>query len=238
MHLVNSQKSKNQKVNHTELLFLYKTIIINRYFSFVASHKVKSSKSKSINPISNSSQVSSTDTNHDKTSTSKTIDESHTRPTSTSSSSTSSRRSSSNHLNKSSRSSKPKPNTNSSSSSTAAAKISSNNNTAAMLDPLAFAAANIGATGGYTFPYFLPSLLSQAASTNSSSTATGTNNNSSLNSATSYPFSSLSSSLMNPATTFYPFLSPDWFTSPTKFMDTFNNLPSDKTTGNFNQNLI
>ncbi|CAF4171071.1 unnamed protein product [Rotaria socialis] len=200
--------------------------------------KVKSSKSKSINPISNSSQVLSTDTNHDKKSTSKTIDESHTRPTSTSSSSTSSRRSSSNNLNKSSRSSKPKPNTNSLSTSSSA-KISStnnnnnnnnNNNTSAMLDPLAFAAANVGATGGYTFPYFLPSLLSQTASTNSSSTAAGTNNNSSLNSTTSYPFSSLSSSLMNPATTFYPFLSPDWFTSPTKFMDTFNNLPSDKTT--------
>ncbi|CAF2096983.1 unnamed protein product [Rotaria magnacalcarata] len=195
--------------------------------------KVKSSKS--INPISNSSQVSSTDTNPNKKSTSKTIDESHTRPTSTSSSSTSSRRSSSNNLNKSSRSSKSKPNTNSSSTS-AAAKISSNNNnnnnnnnTSAMLDPLAFAAANVGATGGYTFPYFLPSLLSQTAST-SSSTAAGTNNNSSLNSTTAYPFSSLSSSLMNPATTFYPFLSPDWFTSPTKFMDTFNNLPSDKTT--------
>jgi len=69
-----------------------------------------------------------------------------------------------------------------------------------MLDPLAFAAA--AASGGLTFPYFLPSLLSQTPS------ATGTNNNPS-----NYPFSSLSSSLANPTAGLYPFLSPDWFTS-------------------------
>ncbi|CAF2391370.1 unnamed protein product [Rotaria sp. Silwood2] len=171
---------------------------------------IKSSKSKQITSISNTPP--SSDIINDKTLTTKQIDESHPRPTSTSSSSTSSRRSSSNNLNKSSRS---KTNRNSTNLTT------STNNTSTMLDPLTFAATNASTTGGFTFPYFLPSLLSQT--TNSSST-TGTNNNSS----TTYPFSSLSSSLINPATTFYPFLSPDWFTSPTKFMDTFNNLSSDK----------
>lgn len=74
-----------------------------------------------------------------------------------------------------------------------------------MLDPLAFAAAAAAAaaSGGLTFPYFLPSLLSQ-----SPSTAGATNNPS------TYPFSSLSSSLANPTAGLYPFLSPDWFTSP------------------------
>ncbi|CAF3377823.1 unnamed protein product [Rotaria sp. Silwood1] len=171
---------------------------------------IKSSKSKHITSISNTPP--STDTINDKTSTTKQIDESHPRPTSTSSSSTSSRRSSSNNLNKSSRSKTNRNTTN---------LTASTNNTSTILDPLTFATTNASTTGGFTFPYFLPSLLSQT--TNSSST-TGTNNNS----TTTYPFSSLSSSLVNPATTFYPFLSPDWFTSSTKFMDTFNNLTSDK----------
>jgi hypothetical protein len=80
----------------------------------------------------------------------------------------------------------------------------STNNDPNMLDPLAFAAAAAAAAanGGLTFPYFLPSLLSQTSST------TGTNNNPST-----YPFSSLSSSLSNPTAGLYPFLSPDWFTS-------------------------
>ncbi|CAF3685431.1 unnamed protein product [Rotaria socialis] len=68
-----------------------------------------------------------------------------------------------------------------------------------MLDPMAFAAAAAAAaSGGLTFPYFLPSLLSQTPST------TTTNNNPSP-----YPFSSLT----NPTAGLYPFLSPDWFTS-------------------------
>jgi hypothetical protein len=74
-----------------------------------------------------------------------------------------------------------------------------------MLDPLTFAAAAAAAaaSGGLTFPYFLPSLLSQTSST------TGTNPNPST-----YPFSSLSSSLTNPTAGLYPYLSPDWFTTP------------------------
>jgi len=77
---------------------------------------------------------------------------------------------------------------------------STTNNDSTMLDPLAFAAAAAAAaaSGGLTFPYFLPSLLSQTSST------TGTNNNPST-----YPFSSLT----NPTAGLYPFLSPDWFTS-------------------------
>ncbi|CAF3372488.1 unnamed protein product [Rotaria sp. Silwood1] len=73
-----------------------------------------------------------------------------------------------------------------------------------MLDPLAFAAAAAAASGGLTFPYFLPSLLSQTPST--------TNNN---NNPSTYPFSSLATSLTNPTAGLYPFLSPDWFTSAT-----------------------
>jgi hypothetical protein len=84
-----------------------------------------------------------------------------------------------------------------------------------MLDPLAFAAA-AAASGGLQYPYFLPSLLSQTS---------GTNNN--------YPFSTLSSSLMNPSATLYPFLSPDWFTSSSKFMDGYTGLTSDKSSSNF-----
>jgi hypothetical protein len=102
-----------------------------------------------------------------------------------------------------------------------------------MLDPLAFAAAAAAASGGLTFPYFLPSLLSQSASTTNSSSIPGANNSSSTNSTTTYPFSSLSSSLLNPAATLYPFLSPDWFASPSKFMDGFGNLTSDKSIGKF-----
>lgn len=73
-----------------------------------------------------------------------------------------------------------------------------------MLDPLAFAAAAAAAaaSGGLSFPYFLPSLISQT-----SSTANANNNPS------AYPFSSLSASLTNPAAGIYPFLSPDWFSS-------------------------
>ena len=76
-----------------------------------------------------------------------------------------------------------------------------------MLDPLAFAAAAAAAaaSGGLTFPYFLPSLLSQPST---STTNAGANSN-----ASTYPFSSLSSSLANPTAGLYPFLSPDWFTS-------------------------
>ena len=77
---------------------------------------------------------------------------------------------------------------------------------ATTFDPLAFATAT---TAGLPFSYFLPS-----------STST-----------TSYPFSSLPSSLINPAASLYPFLSPDWFTSPSKFIDGFGNLPSTKSTG-------
>ena len=76
-----------------------------------------------------------------------------------------------------------------------------------MLDPLAFAAAAAAAaaSGGLTFPYFLPSLLSQPS--------TSTTNAGATSNASSYPFSSLSSSLANPTAGLYPFLSPDWFTS-------------------------
>jgi len=195
-------------------------------FFFLVSPMIKSSKSKRTTSISNT--PSSSDIVNGKTSTSKIIDESHPRPTSTSSSSTSSRRSSSNHPNKSSStssSSRSKPTQNSTLISST--KTPTNHNDSTMLDPLAFATAS----GGLTFPYFLPSLLSQATST------TGTNNNSSTNSTTNYPFSSLSSSLMNPAATLYPFLSPDWFTSSSKFMDGFANLTSDKSIGNFTSNI-
>ena len=76
----------------------------------------------------------------------------------------------------------------------------STNNNPTMLDPLTFAAA-AAAGGGLTFPCFYPSLLSQTPSTATTS-----------NSST-YPFSTLSSSLTNPTAGLYPFLSPDWFTS-------------------------
>ncbi len=110
-----------------------------------------------------------------------------------------SRRSSSSSRSKSSSNPPPPPSNLSSSTKT------STNNDSTMLDPLTFAAAAAAAaaSGGLTFPYFLPSLLSQTSST------TGTNNNPST-----YPFSSLSSSLTNPTAGLYPFLSPDWFTSP------------------------
>jgi hypothetical protein len=90
----------------------------------------------------------------------------------------------------------------------------STNSDSNMLDPLTFAAAAAAAaaSGGLTFPYFLPSLLSQTPST------TGTNSNPST-----YPFSSLSSSLTNPTAGLYPFLSPDWFTTPS----TLGNLTPD-----------
>jgi hypothetical protein len=109
-----------------------------------------------------------------------------------------SRRSSSSSRSKSSTNPPPPRPPSSSSSSTK----TSTNNDPNMLDPLAFAAAAAAASGGLTFPYFLPSLLSQTSST------TGTNNNPST-----YPFSSLPSSLSNPTAGLYPFLSPDWFTS-------------------------
>lgn len=138
----------------------------------------------------------------DKISTSKIIDESHPRSTSTS------RSSSSNNPNKSSSRSKSTQNSNLTSSSKTPANTDST-----MLDPLVFAAA----TGGLTYPYFLPSLLSQP---------TETANN---NPTSTYPFSTLSSSLMNPAATLYPFLSPDWFTSS----NGFGSLTSDKSISNF-----
>jgi len=192
---------------------------------------IKSSKSKRTNSINNTPSASSSDIVNGKTSTSKIIDESHPRPTSTSSSSTSSRRSSSNNPNKSSTSSSSRSKPTQNSNLTSSTKTPTTNNDSTILDPLTFAAA--AASGGLTFPYFLPSLLSQSAST------TGTNTNPSTNSTTAYPFSSLSSSLMNPSAGLYPFLSPDWFTSSSssKFMDGFSNLTSDKSIGNFTSNI-
>jgi hypothetical protein len=182
----------------------------------LASSKIKSSKSKPT--TSTKTTAPSSDTVNGKTSTSKVSSESHPRPTSTSSSSTSSRRSSSTHNpNKSSTSSKTIQNSTSTKTPTTTATTTTDST---VLDPLAFAAS-----GGLTFPYFLPSLLSQATSTNTT--------NPSTNSTGTYPFSSLSSSLLNPAATLYPFLSPDWFTSPSKFMDGYANLTSDKSNGNF-----
>ncbi len=202
-----NEKSKSKRVFYPSSSSIYPR--------FLASSMIKSSKSKRTTSHNNNTPLSS-DIVNDKTSTSKIVDESHPRPTSTSSSSTSSRRSSSNNPNKSSTSrSKPTPN----STSTSSIKTPTNNTDSTMLDPLAFAAAS----GGLTFPYFLPSLLSQSPST------TGTNTNPS----TTYPFSSLSSSLMNPAAALYPFFSPDWFTSSSKFMDGFANIPSDQSIGNF-----
>ena len=105
---------------------------------------------------------------------------------------------------RSSSSSRSKSSTNPPPSSSSTTKPSTTNDPS-MLDPMAFAAAAAAAaaSGGLTFPYFLPSLLSQTPST------AGTNNNPST-----YPFSSLTSSLANPTAGLYPFLSPDWFTSP------------------------
>ncbi len=204
---VEIDKSKSKRFD------LMQTFVIKLIFFFLASPTIKSSKSKRRTPINSTPPSSSSDIVNDKTSTSKIIDESHPRPTSTSSS-TSSRRSSSNHANKSSTSSssrsKPTQNSNLPSSSK-----TPTNNDSSMLDPLAFAAA-AAASGGLQYPYFLPSLLSQAS---------GTNNN--------YPFSTLSSSLMNPSATLYPFLSPDWFTSSSKFMDGYTGLTSDKSSSNF-----
>jgi hypothetical protein len=67
-----------------------------------------------------------------------------------------------------------------------------------MLDPLTFAAAAAAASGNLSFPYFLPSLLSQSPSSNTN--------------PSTYPFSTLANPT-NPG--LYPFLSPDWFSSPT-----------------------
>ena len=185
---------------------------------FLVSPIIKSSKSK--RTTSSNHIPPSSDTANGKSSTSKVLDESHPRPTSASSSSTSSRRSSSNnHPNKSS-TSRSKPTHNSTSTKTSTTTPTPNTDST-MLDPLAFAAA---ASGGLGYPYFLPSLLSQASSTN---------NNPSTNSAATYPFSNLSSSLLNPAATLYPFLSPDWLTSSSKFLDGYANLTSDKSLGKF-----
>lgn len=220
-----NQKVINRNVNNPN----YFLSLILIYF-ILASTKTKSSKSKHGTSTSSkilSSKSSVSDTMHEKSSKSKTADESHPRPTSTSSSSTSSRISSTNNLNKSSR-----PKSNQTSNSTSSTKTPTTNNST-LFDPLAFAAAaNTSANAAFTFPYFLPSLLSQTANSSSSSptsTTPGINNNS----AATYPFQNLSSSLMNPAASFYPFLSPDWFASPSKFMDTYNNLTSDKSTGKF-----
>jgi hypothetical protein len=103
---------------------------------------------------------------------------------------------------RSSSSSRSKSSTNHSAST--ASKTSTTNPDPNSFDPLTFAAAAAAAAagGGLPFPYFLPSLLSQTPS------ATGTNTNPST-----YPFSSLSS-LANPTAGLYPFLSPDWFTTP------------------------
>ncbi|CAF0727334.1 unnamed protein product [Didymodactylos carnosus] len=69
---------------------------------------------------------------------------------------------------------------------------------------------------GFPFPYFLPSFLSPATA----QTPT-TNNSTSSNLYGSLPFSSLSSTLLNPAA-LYPFLSPEFFHS--KLLDSYGNL--------------
>jgi len=119
-------------------------------------------------------------------------------------------------------SSHPRP-TSTSSSSTSSRRSASNRQSKSSatttdstpLDPLAFANA---ATGGLAYSYFLPSLLSQS---------TGANTNSS---SSTYPFSSLSSSLLNPSAALYPFFSPDWLaaSSSSKFLEGFPNLSTGK----------
>ncbi|CAF1085093.1 unnamed protein product [Rotaria sordida] len=101
-------------------------------------------------------------------------------------------------------SSRSKSSLNPTSNLSSSSKTSTTTTDSTMLDPLAFAAAAAAASGSLTFPYFLPSLLSQTSST--------TNNNNTNNPST-YPFSSLPTSLTNPTAGLYPFLSPDWFTS-------------------------
>jgi hypothetical protein len=202
--LLETDKTKGSK--HS----VFRLIIINIY---LASSTIKSSKSKRTTSITNTPS----DNVNGKSTTSKIPDESHPRSTSVSSSSTSSRRSSSNNPNKTSTSSSSRSKLNQNHNSSSSTKTPTNNDPT-MLDPLAFSTA---ATGGLTFPYFLPSLLSQSPSI-------GTNNNTATG---TYPFSNLSSSLMNPAATLYPFLSPDWFASSSKLMDGFGNLSTEKSNG-------
>lgn len=111
---------------------------------------------------------------------------------------------SSSHRSKSSSSGKSHPNTNSStskSSTTNTNESTSHNVTSTpgpLLDPLSLTS---------TFPYFLPPFLTPSGTTN--------------------PFSNLSTSLLNPTASLYPFLSPDWFTSTLKTStDAKESIPS------------
>ena len=113
-------------------------------------------------------------------------------------------------------------NSNKTSTSRSKQSKTSTNSDSKTLDTLSFPSATSVSNSNPTFPFFLPPLLSQT-----SSTTTGTNNN--LSSMT-YPFSNLSSSLLNPAASLYPFLSPDWFSSST-LMDTFTGLSSQNSHG-------
>ena len=111
-----------------------------------------------------------------------------------------------------------------SSTSTSSSKTSTSTDRT-LLDPMSLAAAN----SSLAFPYFLPPLLPQTSSTTSAN-----NHSSSLN----YPFSNLSSSLLNPAATLFPFLSPDWFASSSQSIDGFANLAALKPTGNRLRNAL
>ncbi|CAF0760101.1 unnamed protein product [Didymodactylos carnosus] len=70
---------------------------------------------------------------------------------------------------------------------------------------------------GFPFPFFLPSFLPTATGQTNSNTHTSTP----PNPYASLPFSSLSSTLLNP-TALYPFFSPEWFHS--KLLDSYGNL--------------
>ena len=172
---------------------------------------MKSSKSKRVSTPTKS--ISSSDPTTGKVSTSKSNEEP--RLTSALSSSHRSSSRSKSHQNSTSTSSSNKPST---------------SNDRALLDPVSLAAAN----SSLAFPYFLPPLLSQTSSTTTTTSAAANNHSSSIN----YPFSNLSSSLLNPAATLFPFLSPDWFAaSSSKSIDGFANLASLKPTGNWFRNV-
>lgn len=190
-------------------------MIVDLAFSSVSS-STKPTKSKRTSSITPTTPLSSSDTSNGKNSRTKILDESHPRPTSTSSSSTSSHRSSSktNPIKSSTSSSSTRSKPMQTSTSTKPSTTTLPDSTT--FDPLAFATAT---TAALPFPYFLPAL-----NTNPST------------SSTSYPFSSLPSSLINPAASLYPFLSPDWFTSPSKFIDGFANLSSAKSNGKVRMN--
>ena len=203
------------------------------FFLLLASSTAKASKSKRTTAVNHTSSLSSSsDTINGKNSRTKHLDESHPRPTSTSSSSTSSQRSSSTkHPTKSSTSSTTRSKPMQTSTSTKPSTIPDATTT---FDPLAFAAAT---TAGLSFPYFLPSLLSPTSSSSLNTNSSTSTTPAAAAATPSYPFSSLPPSLMNPAASLYPFLSPDWFTSPSKFMEGFANLPSTKSTGKISIDL-